>query len=126
MAFLGPEGRKQMQQFGRVSTVGIELAVSIVIGYLGGEWLDLRFGTEPVLKWLGLGFGMAAGFRSLYRMARETQRKLDADREAAEAAAAERAAAAQEPPPNEGAGPSRSGRSHSDAPRSDAPRSDPD
>lgn len=51
------------------STVGLELALSIVFGLLGGRWLDGRFGTEPVLTFVGLGFGMAAGFRFVYRAA---------------------------------------------------------
>ena len=46
---------------GSFSTIGLELGLSIALGYLGGEWLDGKFGTEPWLKWIGLGFGLARG-----------------------------------------------------------------
>jgi len=78
--FLGPEGRKQIQALGSVGNVGIELAVSICVGYFGGGWLDDKLGTEPWLRWVGLGFGIAAGFRSLYRLARKYQDQLDRDK----------------------------------------------
>jgi F0F1-type ATP synthase assembly protein I len=47
--------------------MGIELGLSVMIGLIGGQWLDKRFGTEPWLLLLGLVFGMAAGFRSVFR-----------------------------------------------------------
>ena len=51
----------------RFSSMGIELGVSVMVGLIGGQWLDKRFGTEPWLLLLGLLFGMAAGFRSVFR-----------------------------------------------------------
>ena len=51
-------------------SVGIELAVSVVIGLLGGRWLDDKFGTSPWLMLFGLLLGVVAGFRSLIRTAR--------------------------------------------------------
>lgn len=74
--WLGPEGRKQMKELGGVSTIGIEIAVSILIGIAGGQWLDEKFETEPLFFWLGLLAGLVAGFRSLYRLARKTQHEL--------------------------------------------------
>ncbi|MFW5877042.1 MAG: AtpZ/AtpI family protein [Myxococcota bacterium] len=76
MSLLGPEGRKQLQAVGSVGTAGIELAVSIVIGFFGGKWLDDWLGTGPWLQWLGFGFGLVAGFRNLFRVARRVQQKL--------------------------------------------------
>ncbi len=54
----------------RYTTVGLELAVSIVLGLLGGNWLDEKFGTEPWLALLGLAFGTVAGFRFVWRAAK--------------------------------------------------------
>jgi ATP synthase protein I len=68
--FLGPEGRKQLRAVGAVSSIGIELVLAICIGYFGGHWLDQKLGTTW-LEWVGLGFGLVAGFRSLYRLARK-------------------------------------------------------
>ncbi|MCA9531584.1 MAG: AtpZ/AtpI family protein [Myxococcales bacterium] len=67
---------KQMKTFGAMSTVGIELGVSIAVGVLGGKWLDAHFGTAPYLLWVGFALGLAAGARSLYRVARAAQRSM--------------------------------------------------
>lgn len=76
MSLLGPEGRKQLKAVGFVGTAGIELAVSIVIGFFGGRWLDDWLGTAPWLQWIGFGLGLVAGFRNLFRVARRVQQKL--------------------------------------------------
>ena len=73
---LNREARKQFREAGRLSTVGLELALSITLGVLGGRWLDGKLGTEPWLLWIGFGFGLAAGARSLYRVARRTHKDL--------------------------------------------------
>ena len=71
---------------GNYATVGIELVLSVLVGLYGGKWLDHRFGTGPWLTLVGFGFGVAAGFRALYRAAQQ------ANREAEEADRAEREA----------------------------------
>lgn len=67
---------KQYKVFARVGALGIELAVSTVIGLLGGRWLDGKLGTEPWLSIVGLILGVVAGFRSLYQTAKNENRKL--------------------------------------------------
>ena len=74
---LDREQREQLKQLGSLSTIGLELGLSIVIGYLGGRWLDGELGTEPLLKWIGLALGLAAGARSLYRVVRRAQRMME-------------------------------------------------
>jgi ATP synthase protein I len=61
------------------STVGLELVFSVLLGALGGRWLDGKFGTAPVLTLLGLGFGVAAGARFVYRAWRRMQRETEQD-----------------------------------------------
>jgi len=51
----------------RFSSIGIELGLSVVIGLIAGQWLDRRFGTQPWLTLVGLLFGVAAGFRTVYK-----------------------------------------------------------
>ncbi len=49
------------------STVGIEMGLSVGLGYLLGDWLDSRLGTGP---WAMIGLvllGSAAGFLGLAR-----------------------------------------------------------
>ena len=55
---LNREQREQLKQVGSLSTIGLELGLSVGLGYLGGEWLDGKLGTEPWLKWIGLGLGL--------------------------------------------------------------------
>lgn len=74
---LNREQREQLKQLGSLSTIGLELGLSIAFGYLGGEWLDGKLGTGPWLKWIGLGFGLAAGAQSLYRGVRRAQRMME-------------------------------------------------
>lgn len=72
MPLIGPEGKEQMKLIGRFSAIGIEMVIAICIGFFGGRWLDAHFGTAPYLMYIGLVFGIAAGFRGLVRIARNT------------------------------------------------------
>jgi ATP synthase protein I len=70
--------KKPWKAYGRYGSLGIELLLSMAIGYYGGHWLDGRFGTH----WVGgLGFflGIYAGFRQIFRAAQRMQK--DAERE---------------------------------------------
>ncbi len=57
----------------RYSTVGLEIAGSIAVGALGGDWLDDHFGTAPILFWIGLVFGTGAAVRAIQRVIRFTR-----------------------------------------------------
>ena len=78
---LNREQREQLKQLGSLSTIGLEISLSIAVGYLGGKWLDSKLGTEPWLEWIGLGFGLAAGALSLYRVVRRAQRMMEEEDE---------------------------------------------
>lgn len=77
MGLLGPQGGKLLKSSMRLATVGIELSVSILIGALGGQWLDGKLGTKPWLMIVGLVLGVTAGFRSLIRTAQRANRETD-------------------------------------------------
>jgi ATP synthase protein I len=79
MSLIGPEGRKQLQLAARFASAGLELAVAIVVGYLGGNWLDEELGTKPVLQFVGLLLGIVAGFRTLFNLARQAQARSQRD-----------------------------------------------
>ena len=68
---------RQAYEIGLVSSVGIEFAVAIVIGWAAGHFLDKKFGTDPYLMLLFLVFGIAAGFKALIRVAKETSDASD-------------------------------------------------
>jgi ATP synthase protein I len=61
------------------ATLGLEFALSVLVGLFGGRWLDARLGTAPWLAVVGFGFGVAAGARAIYRAARAAN--LAAERE---------------------------------------------
>ena len=60
--------KQMLRTLGYVSTIGIQMALSIAIGAVAGFYLDKKFGTEPWLLIVCLGFGIAAAFRNLYLM----------------------------------------------------------
>ena len=67
---------KGMKAFGRYGAVGFELLASIAVGYYLGHWLDGKFGT----RWIALvGFfiGCYAGFRALFRAAKQMQKDVE-------------------------------------------------
>lgn len=49
------------------TSIGLELAVSVVLPLLLGIWLDRRYQTSPWLMLLCLGIGFAAGIRAVWR-----------------------------------------------------------
>lgn len=82
--------KRPWKAYGRYGTVGLELVLSILIGVLGGRWLDDRYGGgRGWITILGLVVGVYAGFRQVFRAAKQMQRESDrADREEAEERAA--------------------------------------
>lgn len=62
--------RRWLRQIGVLSTVGLTLVVSTVLGLAGGYYLDRWLGSSPWLTLIGLLFGIAAGFVNLFRAVR--------------------------------------------------------
>lgn len=75
MGLFGPEQGKQLRSANRTLAVGSELGIATLIGLFGGSWLDRRFGTGPWLTFIGLAIGVAAGIKSLMRLAPKPQNK---------------------------------------------------
>jgi len=67
------------RELGKYSALGLEMALSVVIGMGIGYYLDRWLGTGPwlMIVWIGLGF--AAGVRSLYRAAVRSGKDLERD-----------------------------------------------
>jgi ATP synthase protein I len=68
---------KSWKGIGSYSTVGLELALSILVGLFGGRWLDRKLGTGGWLTVIGLCFGIAAGVRSLMRALRQANKDAE-------------------------------------------------
>jgi F0F1-type ATP synthase assembly protein I len=70
---------KQAYRFGNI---GLELFLSIVIGFLLGRWLDRRFfGAHGYGTAVGTIVGVYTGFRALYKLAKQAQREAEEDEE---------------------------------------------
>ncbi len=50
------------------TTLAIQLVVSVVLGFLLGQWLDGLLHTTPWLTIVGVVVGIGAGFYGLYRL----------------------------------------------------------
>jgi ATP synthase protein I len=62
------EKRDQVTKIGVYLTIPFVLAVSPILGWWIGSWLDKKFETTPYLMYAGLLFGFVAGFRELYNL----------------------------------------------------------
>ena len=72
-------GWKQAYRFGNI---GLELFLSIVVGFLLGRWLDRRyFGAHGYGTAAGTVVGLYTGFRALYKLAKQAQREAEEDDE---------------------------------------------
>ena len=62
---------RSTRQIGMLTTIPALLAISPMIGYFMGKWLDSKLGWSPVLTLVFLGFGFAAGIRETIRVVRK-------------------------------------------------------
>jgi hypothetical protein len=73
---------KGYESLGRYGTVGLELVISIGLGWWFGHWLDARYDHER--GWFtaaGFALGAFAGFRQLLVVARKMTREAEAEAE---------------------------------------------
>ena len=66
-----PGGTSPWRSLGGLATVGITFVVASAGATVGGYYLDRWLGTSPVFTLIGLGVGIAAGFREFFRMIKE-------------------------------------------------------
>lgn len=66
---------KDLIGLGKLSSIGIELALLVVAGLLIGRYFDRRFETAPWLAIVGLVLGAAAGMYNLYKVSTEIEDK---------------------------------------------------
>lgn len=71
------EKREIFRNLAMVSSMGISVALAIGIGAWFGLTLDDWFNTKPYFFYIFLLFGIAAGFKNIYVIARREIRKDD-------------------------------------------------
>jgi len=69
--------QQDWKALGNYGTLGLEVALSVVVGLFGGQWLDKRFHTHGVLTWVGFAYGLAAAGRAIYRAMRKANREAE-------------------------------------------------
>ena len=57
--------KRSLRELAYFSSIGLSVALSIFLGLALGLWLDRKFGTSPWLMFIGLGMGIAAGYRNI-------------------------------------------------------------
>ena len=60
---------------GGLATVGITLVVATALATVGGYFLDRWLGTKPLFTLIGLGVGIASGFREFFRAIKRLERE---------------------------------------------------
>jgi F0F1-type ATP synthase assembly protein I len=58
------------KQYGRYGSLGIELILSMAVGYYVGRWIDAKVGSTPWIALIGFLVGVYAGFRQIFRAAK--------------------------------------------------------
>ena len=58
------------------STIGIQLAVTLLLFLFLGHWLDERYGSSPWFVLIGTVLGMGVGFYNLMKSLSELDRML--------------------------------------------------
>jgi len=72
-----PHLQQDWKALGNYGTLGLEVALSVVVGLFGGQWLDKRFQTGGWLTWIGFAYGLAAAGRAIYRAMRKANREAE-------------------------------------------------
>ncbi len=65
---------------GRYAGLGLQFAISIILFLYIGQWIDRRYGTDPLFLIIGVFTGATAAFYSMYKSLVAGQRK-DEERE---------------------------------------------
>ena len=60
-----------------LASIGITLALAIVIGYFGGKWIGGKLGNAEVGSYIGFVLGTAAGFIEMFRSVARWNRQME-------------------------------------------------
>jgi F0F1-type ATP synthase assembly protein I len=61
MTSVPEEQRPSGTAYGPYLTLGLQLAITVVVFFFLGRWLDGKFGTDPWLMLAGLALGVTGG-----------------------------------------------------------------
>jgi len=66
-----PTNRKLFSSMGLVTGLGLSAVGSILLGVLGGLFLDRTLHTSPLFFLVGIFLGIAAGILGIFRLVKE-------------------------------------------------------
>ena len=68
-----PTGQRlqSLSSLGDVGSVGLSFVIALLIGTVGGWWLDQHFGWKPWGFLVGMMLGLAAGIRNVYQVTKK-------------------------------------------------------
>ncbi|MFA5701437.1 MAG: AtpZ/AtpI family protein [Desulfuromonas sp.] len=72
---MAEDRRELFKSLGFLSSVGISMVASILIGMAMGYYLDQWLGTAPWMLLIFLGLGIVAGFRNIFILTRRELRR---------------------------------------------------
>jgi ATP synthase protein I len=59
------------------SEIAFVLAITVLVGVLGGYWIDQRLGTVPIFVLVGFGLGITTGGVACWRLMARFLAQLD-------------------------------------------------
>ncbi len=68
------ETAQMLKELAYYSSLGFSVALAIFIGLFIGRFLDNLLGTSPVLMFVFLGLGIAAGFSNILRAMKRSKK----------------------------------------------------
>jgi ATP synthase protein I len=68
---------KPWKEYGRYGSVGIELVLSMAIGYYGGRWVDARLSGHGWITLLGFVAGVVVGFRAIFNVSQHMMKDIE-------------------------------------------------
>ena len=60
-----------------LASIGITLALAIVIGYFGGKWIGGKLGNADIGSYIGFALGTAAGFIEMFQSVARWNRQME-------------------------------------------------
>ncbi|QGG47100.1 AtpZ/AtpI family protein [Heliorestis convoluta] len=73
--------RQVLKAIGIGSSIGVELAVAVYLGFAAGRYGDSRLGTDPWLMLIGVLLGIVIGFFGVYYLIKNFYREGITDEE---------------------------------------------
>jgi len=71
-----PKEPSAWRALAELTSIGMTMVLSTIIGMAAGYYADRWLGTSPWLMLLGLMFGIAAGFVSMFRAVKAAERRM--------------------------------------------------